>query len=107
MKIMQEQINIIEDLEKYTKTENLGVSINGEKELKKDIVTILNLVKELYENNNRYEKELCETIKYSVSREKIKNKIEELSNIKGDFATQIAVSERIKVLLELLENEEK
>ena len=34
---------------------------------------------------------------------KIKEKIEELTKIKGDLATYIATSERIKVLQELLE----
>lgn len=39
----------------------------------------------------------------SIPKEKVKEKIEELSNTKGDFATYIATSERIKVLQELLE----
>lgn len=38
----------------------------------------------------------------SISKQKIKDKIKELANIKGDFATYIAVSERIKALEELL-----
>lgn len=38
--------------------------------------------------------------------QKLKDKIEELSEIKGDFATYIATSERIKALSELLESEE-
>ena len=39
-------------------------------------------------------------------KEKIKDKIKKLSVIKGDFATCIATSERIKALSELLESEE-
>lgn len=38
---------------------------------------------------------------------RIKEKIEELTKIKGDLATYIATSERIKVLQELLEESEK
>lgn len=38
---------------------------------------------------------------------KIKEKIEELTKIKGDLATYIATSERIKVLQELLEESDK
>ena len=41
-----------------------------------------------------------------ISKEKIKDKIKKLSVIKGDIATCIATSERIKALLELLESEE-
>lgn len=41
--------------------------------------------------------------KYFINKQKVKDKIEELTNIKGDFATYIAISERIKVLQELLE----
>lgn len=42
----------------------------------------------------------------SISKQKIKDKIEELTNTKGDFATYIATSERIKVLQELLQESE-
>lgn len=38
-----------------------------------------------------------------ISKHKIKDKIEELSKTKGDLATHIAVSERIRALQELLE----
>ena len=38
---------------------------------------------------------------------RIKEKIEELTKIKGDLATYIATSERIKVLQELLEESDK
>lgn len=41
-----------------------------------------------------------------VSKKKIKDKIEELSKTKGDLATHIAVSERIRALQELLEESE-
>ena len=41
-----------------------------------------------------------------ISKQKIKDKIEELSKTKGDLATHIAVSERIRALQELLEESE-
>lgn len=40
----------------------------------------------------------------SIPKQKIKNKIKELENTKGDFATYIAISERIKILKEVLED---
>lgn len=40
-----------------------------------------------------------------ISKQKVKDKIKELSEIKGDFATCIATNERIKALSELLESE--
>ena len=86
MKITKEQIEAIEYLEK-------------------DIITVLELLRDLYNDNIRYEKELHDTLKYSISKEKIKDKIEKLSEVKGDFATCIATSERIKALSELLESE--
>ncbi len=45
----------------------------------------------------------CETIPVSL----VKDKIEELSKIKGDLATHIALSERIRALQELLEESEE
>lgn len=42
-----------------------------------------------------------------IPKQKIKDKIEELTNTKGDFATYIAISERIQVLQELLQKEDK
>lgn len=41
-----------------------------------------------------------------IPEQKIKDKIKELTNTKGDFATYIAISERIKVLQELLQEED-
>lgn len=45
-----------------------------------------------------------EVLKDYIPKQKIKNKIKELENTKGDFATYIAVSERIKILKEVLED---
>lgn len=100
MKISKEQLEAIEYLEKYTKWETYG-----ERNLEKDIITVLELLRDLQNDNIRYEKELHNTLKYSISKEKIKDKIKKLSEIKGDFATCIATSERIKALSELLESE--
>lgn len=65
---------------------------------------------ELEEINNELEAVKDEAIRRynfeTIPIQKIKDKIEELSEIKGDFATYIATSERIKALLELLESEE-
>lgn len=47
------------------------------------------------------------TILGMIPISKLKEKIEELTKIKGDLATHIATSERIKVLQELLEENEK
>ena len=41
----------------------------------------------------------------TISKRKIRDKIKELEQTKGDFATYIAVSERIQVLKELLGDE--
>lgn len=101
MKISKEQLEAIEYLEKYTKWETYG-----ERNLEKDIITVLELLRNLYNDNMRYEKELHDTLKYSISKEKVKDKIKKLSEIKGDFGTCITTSERIKALSELLESEE-
>lgn len=58
-------------------------------------------IKELEKNQKQMCEEYCP--KLNKVREKIKDKIKELANIKGDLATYIATSERIKVLEELLE----
>lgn len=116
MKISKEQKEAIEYLEKYTKWETYG-----ERNLEKDIITVLGLLKETQIKNKSLEEllqgTLYEMYKYyrdlansyqgnCISKEKVKDKIKKLSEIKGDFATYIAVSERIKALSELLESEE-
>lgn len=80
------------------------------------IETILNIIKERNKRIKELEEEKKNRVDFqkkyievtnlylnSISKQKIKDKIKELANIKGDFATYIAVSERIKVLEELLE----
>ena len=61
--------------------------------------------KQIDEKDKRI-KELEEEKNNSIPIKKIKDKIKELANTKGDLATYIATSERIKVLEELLEEEE-
>lgn len=143
MEISKEQKEAIEYLEKYTKWETYG-----ERNLEKDIITVLELLKEiqikleivndynywvllaadrgiqlkkLQNENEKLKTKLLDILKGQkvikeetpqyikenyISKEKIKDRIKKLSIIKGDFATCIATSERIKVLSELLESEE-
>lgn len=83
------------------------------------IETILNIIKERNKRIKELEEEKKNRVDFqkkyievtnlylnSISKQKIKDKIKGLANIKGDFATYIAVSERIKVLEELLEEKE-
>lgn len=80
------------------------------------IETILNIIKERNKRIKELEEEKKNRVDFqkkyievtnlylnSISKQKIKDKIKELANTKGDLATYIAVSERIKVLEELLE----
>lgn len=106
-----------------------GIRKEYGKEKVRQITIILNLIEKLQKENeelkadrdkfkkalakritycNELEKDLFENASnYVIPVQKVKDKIEGLSKIKGDFATSIAVSERIKVLIELLESEEK
>ena len=61
------------------------------------------LSKEIKELETQYllQKDLINSNEY-IAKQKIKEKIEELSKTKGDLATHIAVSERIRTLQELL-----
>lgn len=65
----------------------------------------MNIQKEAYVRGKADEQQRAEQIIYEIyiSKQKVKDKIKELANTKGDLATYIAVSERIKVLEELLE----
>lgn len=83
------------------------------------IETILNIIKERNKRIKELEEEKKNRVDFqkkyievtnlylnSISKQKIKDKIKELANTKGDLATYIATSERIKVLEELLEEKE-
>lgn len=63
------------------------------------IKIVLNIIKE----KDKRIKELEQEKNNSIPIKKIKDKIKELANTKGDLATYIATSERIKVLEELLD----
>lgn len=65
----------------------------------------MNIQKEAYVRGKVDEQQRAEQIIYEnyIPKQKIKDKIKELVNTKGDLATYIAVIERIKVLEELLE----
>ena len=112
-----------------------------QKEMAKDLRTLLNLIEKLLKENEKLkeyiaiapnldemtatkyrnirqdayiqgraeEQQKAEQIIYEnyISVQKIKDKIEELSKTKGDLATHIAVSERIRALQELLEESEE
>ena len=67
-----------------------------------------NIQQDGYIRGRAEEQQKAEQIIYEsyISKQIIKNKIEELSKTKGDLATHIAVSERIRALQELLESED-
>lgn len=52
--------------------------------------------------NKSYE----EFVNQFIPKQKVKDKIKELANTKGDLATYIAISEKIKALEELLEEKD-
>lgn len=126
MEISKEQKEAIEYLEKYTKWETYG-----ERNLEKDIITVLELLKETQMKNKTLEEllqgNLYEMYKYyrdlansyqgnCISKEKIKDKIEELNKkekeelkgMKGQdryYVKQTYQNKRM-ILQELLESEE-
>lgn len=67
-----------------------------------------NIQQDGYIRGRAEEQQKAEQIIYEsyISKQIIKNKIEELSKTKGDLATHIAVSERIRALQEILEESE-
>lgn len=127
MEISKEQLEAIEHLEKYTKGETYR-----EKNLEKDIITVLELLKETQMKNETLEELLQGTLykmyKYyrnlansyqgnCISKEKVKDKIEELNKkekeelkgMKGQdryFVKQTYQNKRI-ILQELIKESEK
>lgn len=127
MEISKEQLDAIEYLEKYTKWETYG-----ERNLEKDIITVLELLKETQMKNETLEELLQGTLykmyKYyrdlansyqgnCISKEKVKDKIEELNKkekeelkgMKGQdryFVKQTYQNKRI-ILQELIKESEK
>lgn len=114
MKITQEQKNAIEYLEKYTKWETYG-----ERNLEKDIITVLNLVKKLQKENKELKiKEFqlhlaTEEMKSMIYKQKVKEKIEELEKAYEDSKDEYGESKyyypdyTINILQELLEESEE
>ena len=127
MEISKEQKEAIEYLEKYTKCETYG-----ERNLEKDIITVLELLKETQMKNETLEEllqgNLYEMYKYyrdlansyqgnCISKEKVKDKIEELNKkekeelkgMKGQdryFVKQTYQNKRI-ILQELIKESEE
>lgn len=127
MEISKEQKEAIEYLEKYTKWETYG-----ERNLEKDIITVLELLKETQMKNETLEELLQGTLykmyKYyrdlansyqgnCISKEKVKDKIEELNKkekeelkgMKGQdryFVKQTYQNKRI-ILQELIKESEE
>ncbi len=64
---------------------------------------IFEVIQKKKDEKDKRIKKLEEEKKNRITKKKIKDKIKELTNIKGDLATYITTSERIKVLEELLE----
>lgn len=130
MEISKEQKEAIEYLEKYTKWETYG-----ERNLEKDIITVLELLNETQIKNETLEEllqgNLYEMYKYyrdlansyqgnCISKEKIKDKIKELNSriekyreyveqgigTDVEWVDNVADRETVKVLQELLEESE-
>ena len=96
----------IKNFENYDKLISIyrpkDVTIENPQDFNKDVETVLNYISELEKDNKRYEKELHGVLKYSIAKHVIRDKIKELEETKGDFATYIATSERIQVLKEII-----
>lgn len=119
MEISKEQLEAIEYLERYTKWETYG-----ERNLEKDIITVLELLKETQTKNETLEEllqgNLYEMYKYyrdlansyqgnCISKEKIKDKLEEL-NKEIKSCTEIDAIFKIKqqqILQELIKESEE
>ena len=126
MEISKEQKEAIKYLEKYTKW-----GTYGERNLEKDIITVLELLKETQMKNETLEEllqgSLYKMYKYyrdlansyqgnCISKEKVKDKIEELNNNRQylsqfkdykekDYTNEEVVNNCVEVLQELLESE--
>jgi predicted nuclease with TOPRIM domain len=94
--------------EEQTEMSNKNCELEFEVEkLQKENEELKNKLLDTLEGQKVIKEETPQYIKENyISKEKIKDKIKKISEIKGDFATYIATSERIKALSELLESEE-
>lgn len=108
---MEEYIKILEELVYNINRVNEHTLDYEVKQWSKEKQAIENLIKGYRKLQETADKLLGQNEWYkdyydceSIPKSKVKEKIEELSKIKGDFATYIATSERIKVLQELMED---
>lgn len=98
-KIEVDSEKLLELLSYLTSDENIATQMKSCVEVQNRRITDI-LHKKEVEHLKKYIEYFKEN---SIPKQKVKYKIKELANTKGDFATYIAVSERIKVLQELLE----
>ena len=124
MKITKEQIEAIEYLDKYTKWENYG-----ERNLEKDIITVLGLLKETQIKNEKLEEllqgTLYEMYKYyrnlansyqgnCISKEIVKDKLKKLEiekekakGRKDNIVEQYTIEIKINILQDVLKESEE
>lgn len=124
MEISKEQKEAIEYLEKYTKWETYG-----ERNLEKDIITVLELLKETQMKNELLEEllqgNLYEMYKYyrnlansyqgnCISKEKVKDKLKKLEiekekakGIKDNLVERYTIENKINILQEILKESEE
>ena len=100
-------LNFIEKLQKENEEKTILLFAGAEKvkklEKEKEKLKEKNLIQEAMIKDSMSKGTIK---KFFIEKKKIKDKIEELSKTKGDLATYIAVSERIRALQELLEESE-
>lgn len=102
-------LNLINKLQKENEERTVILLSGAEKvkQLEKENEELMKLMvhKNIY--TKKLEEDLFENASnYVIPKQKLKDKIKELSKTKGDLATYIAVSERIRALQELLEESE-
>lgn len=95
--VMQKQID--EKDKRIKELEEENVILRKANNITKDLIKEVKIEDITQVINKSYE----EFVNQFIPKQKVKDKIKELANTKGDFATYIAISERIKVLEELLE----
>ena len=124
MEISKEQLEAIEHLEKYTKWETYG-----ERNLEKDIITVLGLLNEIQMENETLEEllqgTLYEMYKYyrdlansyqgnCISKEQVKDKLKKLEikkekakGIKDNLVERYIIENKINILQEILKEGEE
>lgn len=95
--VMQKQID--EKDKKIKELEEENVILRKANNITKDLIKEVKIEDITQVINKSYE----EFVNQFIAKQKVKDKIKELANTKGDLATYIATSERIKALEELLD----